>query len=325
MLGLESRILHAALVTTDLPRMQALVRTFIAVRNARRKPLSADVIRHEGEREWCEGTAKYVEARLALALAREVSVVPVSAADAAYGAFADADQRYRSFVQSVLPPAQLPITFLHAEYQLGMAQGLLLDRLRPAWKQEMSHRGSTQFALLQRTCPVAPDDELRLVQEASARFDYEALLAVQTRLVDEKLALIRRYLADGGTRYRIWHDALPGAFQWKPEGPVYRVPASLLQTRTANPPSIWVGGIRRFERGGLVFESGAVPVVFWSDRLEWIDREPPDDGRELVIESEQSEHGIHRGLRLRTRGFRLSIPAARIDRSGDVVDIRPER
>jgi hypothetical protein len=323
MIGLESRVLHAALSSPDDAEVEDLARTFVAVRHERRRHLPADVIRHEGEQEWSEGTAKYVEARLVHVLWQVLALEPASRDDASYGAFADAEKRYQDYLLRVLPPLQAPITWMHAQYQLGMAQGLLLDRLRPGWKREMSHRGSTQFALLERTCAPAPGDEVDLVRAARERFGYAELLTGQRRVVEARLAKIRGYLEAKGRRYRIWHGALRGGFDWKPEGPVYRVPSSLLPAGETGSATIWAGGIRRFTKADLVFASQDVPVIFRQDRLEWVDVEPAADGSDLVIESDRIADGVHLGLRVRTRGFTLTASRARIVRDGDIVDVRP--
>lgn len=340
LIGLESRILHAALQEPIDKKARLLAQMFTAVRHERRRGLAVEVVRTEGEQEYSEGTATYIQARMFQLLAATGGIKPVTKkADHRYGGFATAGKSFREFVRRVLPAKGLPISFFHAQYQNGMAQGLLLDRLRPGWKEEMREKGMTQFKLLERELPLRPKAEATLVARAKRRFAYGELLAEQKHLVDERLATIRGFLTAEGRRYRVYHGNVEGRFKWKPKGPVYRVPPSLLSeagkrvelpgrgggTAVIVDPhiTVWAGGIRRFEKGDLVFESGSVPVIFRADYLEWIDTDPATDSSDLVIESKRVAGDIHQGLRVKTDGFVLRVGRARIEKSDKVVAIYP--
>jgi hypothetical protein len=348
MIGLESRVLHAALQRMDLSGVQdegkelrALCKMFVAVRLARRASLSAAVVRNEGEQEYSEGTATYVQARLFQLLMRKGGIEPVAKIrDPQYHGFAGATKGYRRYKAGVLPFSRRPISFFHAQYQHGMAQCLLLDRVRPEWKAEMRERGRTQFDLLQKEFPITDAEQATLVESAKQRFGYDHVLAQQKRLVGDRLATIKAYLHAKGRRYRVYHSAIPARFRWKPSGPVYTVPASLLgadaeriviernggTSAILNPRvSIWAGGIQRFEKSGLLFESKAVPIIFRPDYMEWIDPDPDPDGDDFKIESKREVDGIRHDVKITTGGFTLRADRVRIERSddGDIVTIRP--
>jgi len=338
MIGLESRILHAALLEDREEKLHELCRMFVAVRHARRKPLAAGVVRKEGEQEYNEGTATYIQARLFQLMAQSGGIKPaVASGDARYKGFASAASQYRMYKARVLPATSRPITFFHSQYQCGMAQCLLLDRVRPKWKEEMRENGRTQFDLLERQFPVTDEEHGALVADAKKRFAYEGLLAGQKKLVGDRVAKIKSLLEAKGRRYRVYHSAIPGRFKWKPRGPVYRVPPALLgdeaeaiviegsrgRSTILNPRvTIWGGGMR-FEKGSLLLESGKVPVVFRPDYLEWTDTDPDPKGKDLKIESRQVVGGVHHELKITTDGFTLSIDRARVERSASVVSIRP--
>ncbi|MHC4732057.1 MAG: hypothetical protein ACYS6Z_15920, partial [Planctomycetota bacterium] len=306
----------------DDERARALTRVFVAVRRERRAGLDAGVVRAEGEEEYSEGTATYIQARLMQLLAEAGGIRPcLGDRDPRYHGFRQAAAEYRRFVQRVLPSSRSPISFFHAQYNVGMAQCLLLDRFRPGWKEEMRVRGMTQFTLMERQFPVGDEAAKELLAEARERFRYADLQAEQERFVEARLVKIRAYLQAKGRRYRVYHGDLRVRFRWKPRGPVYRVPASLMKAPGSR-ATVWAGGMR-FEKGGLVLESRDVPIIFRHDYLEWIDRDPAADGSDLVIRSERREAGIHHGLRLETDGFVLEIPRARIEMSDDVVAIHP--
>ena len=339
MIGLESRILHAALGEEQEEKLRELCRMFVAVRHERRKSLSAGIVRNEGAQEYNEGTATYIQARLFQLLAKRGGIKPVVAdGDARYKGFVGATARYRTFRARVLPATTRPITFFHSQYQNGMAQCLLLDRVRPKWKEEMRERGRTQFDLFEREFPIEEREHGALRTGAGKRFGHDELLAAQKKLVGDRLAKIKSLLHTEGRRYRVYHSAIRGRFKWKPRGPVYNVPASLLgdeaeaiviehehgTSRILDPNvTIWGGGIRRFEKGGLLFESGAVPVLFRPDYLEWIDTDPDAEGKDFEIRSKRVVDGVHHELKITTDGFTLSVDRARVEKSDDVVTVHP--
>ncbi len=325
LLGLESRILAALASEPDEAQAQELARMFVAVRHERRRDLPEEVVRAEGEAEYSEGTATYVEARMLKLLTSGEVVRPVAETpDPHYRAFEEAEKMYAERLMRITPPPGQVITFFHAMYNLGMAQGLALDRLRPGWKEEMSEKGMTQFALLERTFPLTEERELELFALAEERFDFLTLLDEQERLVNERLDLIRGYIEAPGRRYRIHHDRIRGRFMWKPKGPVYDVPPSLLAEDVPGGASIWAGGMETFEKEGLKFVADGVPIIFRHDYLEWIDGEPAADGSDCVVHSERFEDGVHHGLRIEADGFLLEADRARIEQSEEVVDILPE-
>lgn len=349
MIGLESRILKATLDDPCDQKARELAKMFVAVRHQRRKGMPANLVLLEGEQEYSEGTATYSQARMYQLLIEKGGIEPKGPGkDPQYQGFPNAKEEYDSMVSRVIPPKGQPITYFHAMYKLGMAQCLVLDRMRPGWKKEMREKGMTQFGLLEKQFPLEEEANKKLLAEAKKRFKYDDLQAEQKKLVDERLDLIRGYIDAPGRCYRIHHGRL-GGFKWKPEGPVYDVPVSLeeelaekrvkareeegetlvgvlsqlLQARKRIPRqrTVWAGGIRRFEKHGLVFESGDTPVIFGYGYLEWFDPDPAPDKSDMKIESEKEEAGTHLGVKIKTDGFTLEAEKARIEWSKDVVEI----
>jgi hypothetical protein len=231
------------------------------------------------------------------------------------------------------------ITFFHTKYYVGMAQCLILDGLRPRWKEEMRQKGVTQFTILERLFTHGKQKHKSLVGAAKRRFGYDEILAGQNRLVEGQVAILRGFLEAQGRRYRIYHWEIPGEFRWKPCGPVHTVPNWLMQeidekleadslqtgpTITSNVgPMIWEGGIARLEKGDLIFESQAVPILCRYDYFEWIDADPAADRSDIALEWSRREGDVYYDLRLETDGFVLHVPRARIDETDRVVAIHP--
>jgi len=349
MIGLESRILKATLDQSCDKKAGELAKMFVAVRHERRRDMPANLVILEGEQEYSEGTASYSQARMYQLLAEKGGLEPRSKGkDPQYQGFPNAKKEYEGMVSRVIPPKGQPITFFHSMYRHGMAQCLVLDRVRPGWKKEMREKGMTQFALLEKEFPLEEKAEKKLLAEAKKRFDYDDLHTEQKKLVDERLDLIRGYIDATGRRYQIHHGRMKG-FKWKPVGPVYHVPESLekelakkreeaketvgetlvdllsqlLQNQKKIPygRTVWAGGIRRFEKEGMVFESGDTPVIFGFDYIEWIDPDPAPDESDMKTESKSEDEGTHMGVKIKTDGFTLEAEKARIEWSKDVVEI----
>lgn len=322
-IGLESRVLRALLASEDEEERRQLGRQLVAVRHARRAGLSEAQIRTEGLNEYNEGTATYVQARLYELLIERGSLEPLD--EVGQTDFSDAEQQYQNMLARIEPPSGQLIAFFHSQYQNGMAMCLALDRLRPGWKQEMSEPGRSQFDLIERALEVDPGDEAELVAAAEERFGYAELLEQQNHLLEERLATIRGYLEASGRHYRIHHSKIRGRFNWKPAGPVYRVPTSLLPDEKPlnGGMTVWAGGILHFEKGDLDFDGQAVPMIFRHDWFEWIDPEPAEDESDLRLEFREREEDVYHDLRLTTDGFTLAVPKARIVRTAELVDIIP--
>ena len=233
--GLERRVLDAAVRSTDDVEARTLARMFLAVRRERRAGLAEGVVRAEDDGEYDEGTATYVQVRLFDLILVSDDFEP-GIDDPRYGGFENAGAEHERVLDKIAPRASCPIRFHLAKYQTGLAQCLLLDRLRPAWKEELRAAGSTLTGILARQLPLEPPDAASLSAAAKARFDHAALLAQQTALVYKRLARIRAYVTGPGTRYRIYTGSLQGTPRSKPRGPAYLVPEAL-RGKPAGSPS----------------------------------------------------------------------------------------
>lgn len=112
LIELESRILKAALEESAAEQLRNLAAMFVAVRHERRQDLPEHLILMEGEQEYAEGTATYVQMRMVQLLAERGGLPWVSEVeDPRYGGFAAAGERYREEVAGLLPAGSRPTTF----------------------------------------------------------------------------------------------------------------------------------------------------------------------------------------------------------------------
>jgi hypothetical protein len=334
MIGLESRILKAALDEPNDENVRKLAKMFVAVRCERRKDIPENLILLEGENEYSEGTATYSQARMYQLIAEQGGFTPAfKGKDPQYRGFPKAKSEYQRMISSIIPPRGHPVTFFHAMYKHGMAQCLVLDRVRPGWKEKMRQKGMTQFALLEKEFPLHENEEKELLAEAKKRFGYDDVLTEQKKLVDERLNLIRGYIYAPGRRYRFYHDKIHKGFNWNPSGPVYHIPESLEKEfvekrkklghheRIQNHRTIWVGGLHPFKKNGFTFESVKTPILFGHEYFEWIDPDPAPDKSDMKIECESREGETYVGVKIKTDGFTLEADKARIEWSEDIVKI----
>jgi len=339
MLCLESVLLHEALAGGGDPRELATMA--VAVRRERRKDLPAGMIHTENEEEYDEGTATYVQARLMRLMCERGGMKPLRpGADPCYHGFSDLHGPYGGYLEKIIPPRGMIVTYHHAKYHNGMAIGLLLDSLRPDWKLEMKEKGITQFDILERACPVKESERTRLAGKARAMFAYDSIHASQKELVDARVAEIRDYIERPGRRFRIYYSQYGQGFNWKPRFRVIEVPRELMEecearlaiddfddgNRHSSPdfrPLIWTGGFERFEVCGMEFESDEVPILFRLKYFEWIDTEPEPDLADVSIAYDAREGKIYTGMTMKTDGFTMFMPKARVESSNRVVAVFP--
>jgi hypothetical protein len=125
-------------------------------------------------------------------------------------------------------------------------------------------------------------------------------------------------------------------FNWEPFGPVYHVPASLekelaekrkglgqAEEAIRSRRTVWVGGIRRFEKEGLSFASRDTPVIFGHEYIEWIDPDPAVDQSDMKIACDRQEDGTYVAVKIETDGFTLIADKASIEWSKELVKIYP--
>lgn len=329
LIALEGHVLKAALEATDGAEMQELAKAFVAVRHERRKDLPVALVLQEGEDEFHEGTAHYVQIRALELLALTDGIAPPEDdRRPGYPDFSDARELLAEEISDIVAQAEeRPVTFEQAMYKHGMAQGLLLDRLRPGWKEALREPGATQFALLESVLGVPAEEEAKRVAAAKERFGYQDLFAEQKRRTDRYEAMIRGFLEAPGRRYRIYDRELRGRALRKARRPLHPVPEDLgLEAAAKGEPNsaifvVYEAGFSRYEKPGFSFSSQEVPILQGMAYMEWIDPHPAPDRSDLKIVAEQREGNVYRGLKLSTRGFTLEAAKARIEWTREVVEI----
>lgn len=139
----ELNTLADAVQATDAAETARLAQQFLALRSQRRDQsrLDAELIDFERQREWLEGLAKYAELEIGRAAANAPAYEPLPemAHDPDFRQYAG---RVRAWSQQMDEVRRMG---WHAGevrfYYTGAAQGALLDRLMPAWKERAMQEG----------------------------------------------------------------------------------------------------------------------------------------------------------------------------------------
>ena len=147
----ELALLRAALDAETNAESRALVRQFLEHRQQRRQMFSLEgpLTEYEQQREWLEGTAKYVE----LEIWRQAFLTPgykpvdLLAGDSQFENYAAFEKRWS---QEMAQMARMADDEGDGRfYYSGMAQSVLLDRLLPAWKISFLDGGEFLETLLE--------------------------------------------------------------------------------------------------------------------------------------------------------------------------------
>lgn len=137
LLSLEAALLDQALEVRELRKARAFLLRFLAVRAVRRRLLNPEQIRFERGEEVNEGLSQYIEYRfLSRPLKGYHGLPALVRLDPNFSGFRRNRQLLRRRLNPLTDLAAAGDTLRQRLYPLGMAQAVLLDRLRPRWKEE---------------------------------------------------------------------------------------------------------------------------------------------------------------------------------------------
>lgn len=154
MLQLEADALYRAVKAADAAEARRYAADFLGLRMERRKEIAADAVGFESGEESNEGLCHYIEYR---------------ALDLAYPQRADLRDKRLEALRQTGALARDRDRF----YVTGMAIALLLDRLRPGWKQEYESSPALIDELLAKAVPPqsTPRDLKALIRDEQSKLD----------------------------------------------------------------------------------------------------------------------------------------------------------
>jgi len=135
----ELELLMKAVLASTEEEAKNLTTGFLAARRERRQQagLSSGLVAYERHREWLEGMAKYAELSLQRRAGADPDYTPLEALEDD-PAFSDYRSRERYWTGQVKELQRMAGRDGDSRfYYSGFAQGVLLDRFQPGWKQRL--------------------------------------------------------------------------------------------------------------------------------------------------------------------------------------------
>jgi hypothetical protein len=204
--AIEGQLLHAALEAGTAEDARQKVRSFLAIRGLRQADLDEALIAFEKGAESNEGLAEYAGAKAVVAGMEAVKAKRVAAAFS----FTDGPRYLREKYQKLTSLTRIGNNDRLKFYYTGSAQGLLLDRLSPGWKERLQQKAAAVQDLLAEAVGGVPG---RKEAEAALRtYGYEKVLEQEQEQARRRLAageaLLASALAQKGRRITIDLSAL---------------------------------------------------------------------------------------------------------------------
>jgi hypothetical protein len=130
-----SKLLVDALQAQSGPDLSAKLSAYRGQRDELRKTLSPDDYRYFSFQMWQEGIARYTEFRIAKLAAGRYKPSKTFRSLKDYKPFAEVAEQMKSGILNELLTGQLDDYKRVKFYALGAGEGLLLDRIKPSWRQ----------------------------------------------------------------------------------------------------------------------------------------------------------------------------------------------
>jgi hypothetical protein len=199
--AVEGQLLHAALLAETAEDARKKARQFLAVRGLRQAELAAPLVDFEKGAESNEGMAEYAGVKAVvdgMAAVKEKRV-------AADFSFTDGPRYLREKYDRLKSITRVGNNDRLKFYYTGSAQGLLLDRLAPGWKEKVQEKAAAVQDLLAGAVGGAPGkDEAEAALRAHG---YETVLKQEEeeakRRQEKGEALLKSALEQKGRRYTI--------------------------------------------------------------------------------------------------------------------------
>ncbi len=183
---LEGFVLRDALLATDEDVFHSKVAEFVAIRRHRQGRLEQEAVDYENLNEFVEGTAKYIEYRF-LKDGRDLEAREESYYHQGFHGFSKLPELFAEQLDDMVAVIGVtddrfgnkfgggPLRF--KLYDLGAAQSLLLDRIRPGWQAEIFADGVYLCDLIADSAALGGKEEAAALARAKQEHGYETLLA----------------------------------------------------------------------------------------------------------------------------------------------------
>jgi hypothetical protein len=316
--AIEGQLLYAVLLATKEEDVRKKVRQFLAVRGLRQSELDAPLVAFEKGAESNEGMAEYAGTKAVLAGMQAVKEKRV----AAVFSFTDGPRHLREKYKKLQSITRIGNNDRLKFYYTGSAQGLLLDRLSPGWKEKLQAKAAAVQDLLAGAVGGVPDR--KEADSALHTYGYETVLkeeeAQAKRRKEAGEALLKSALEKKGRRFTIDVSALGRVGDYMSFDPMN---ATVLdRTRRLHTRMV------HFAQKDLYRAEFTQPVLEEREKKEYITVVKRDgeqtatlDGAPLALDK-PARKPIAKKLVIATPHFRLEAEAGEVEVSEDGVVVR---
>jgi hypothetical protein len=199
--AIEGQLLYAALRAETAEDARKKARQFLAVRRLRQAELEGHLVEFEKGAESNEGMAEYAGVR---AVVDGMAAVSEKRVEATFS-YTDGPRYLREKYDKLNSITRVGNNDRLKFYYTGSAQGLLLDRLSPGWKEKLQEKATAVQDLLVGAAGGAPGKDE--AEAALGAYGYETVLKQEEeeakRRREKGEALLKTTLGQKGRRYTI--------------------------------------------------------------------------------------------------------------------------
>jgi hypothetical protein len=219
--ALEGAALARALRAGDDAEFRRAAVRWLAVRKDRRSALPREAVDYEDGIEFTEGLAKHTEYRLFQVLEGR-RPGPAMAWAQGFAGYADLTRQRENLIEQMVkhmsgearvnndPYGTAPLRM--RLYFSGMAEGVVLDRLSPGWKDRIFLPEATLTSLIEGALKASPSELGNTLKEAKGEAGYGALVEKKTVLAREGRAraeaMLKEIESGPGIGFIVDHSAL---------------------------------------------------------------------------------------------------------------------
>lgn len=307
LLALEAELLYRGATAKTPEEAREDVAGFLGIRAERRKDLTPELARYESGEESSEGLARYIEYRT-LQLLPGISDAYKDAVSAA--------AKQLELLKSIngLPRDREKF------YALGMAESVLLDRLRPEWKKEYETSPLLLDDLLAEAVPAAPAAETAALMD---KLDFNHVLQEQQKTLsdrrEEGVMRLTKFVASPGDRVVIEVHGIRNSVilrGFNPNGAIQLSRDQIAHTFLLLDLGAAPGATMRLEFRGAPLIYDRAQEAFWC-------KLPAETVKKALDAYAQATGSDVGKLSLRGNGFSAEFTGVQVERRGTELRIRP--
>ena len=311
---IEGEALLRALKAEKRSEAEAFLRDYLTAREIKQKYVEPSEGKFERYKLVAEGTAQYAQIKAAL-IVREngLNGSARKRKDPYFFGFGQLDEYLAEEMGGRMNSVkgETSAGWIRC-YLYGLYQCLILDRLTPGWKKGYLESGRSLDEELGSTIPSGSLEEEIFDDRCRSIYHFDDLYVKHRSAIRDIDRAVEQIKERKGTKYVIDLERTKDFFDLKPRGQYFRLGRE----------EIFLNGFEDLTLGGIELSSADTPLVRpWTWGIEWVDTESRDGERRFELEWREKRGDVYMGLVLKTAGFTLRAPEARILESPNSIRV----